>query len=331
MGMFSQMATFVRVVDIGSLSGAARVLHLSLPAVSRQLRALETELGGGPLLIRSSRGLQMTGAGQRFYAEAVSILRSVDRARARVKDGDELAGRLVVSIAISVGLEVIVPRVTDLLAAHRSLQLEIRLEDRLVDLIGEGVDVAIRAGVAPPDSTGYMGHVLGGPAWRFAVAAPSYLRRRGRPTTVTQLASHDCLVHLGPAGPNRRLTFEREKETVDVELHSYAVSNAALVLRQFALAGLGISILPDWLVEDDLREGRLRRVLPDWRNGPSYTYAFHRVELRSSPHVRALIDALRPVTTSRASPSRQKRRDASRPTSLGLGGGLLPRLTPGPR
>lgn len=294
MGMLSQMETFVRVVEVGSLSGAARLLRLSLPAVSRQLRALETELGGVPLLIRSSRGIQMTGAGQRFYTEAVSILSSVDRARANVKDGDELAGRLTVSVAISVGLEIIVPRLTSFLAAHRSLQVEIRLEDRLVDLIGEGVDVAIRAGIAPPDSTGYVAHVLGGAAWRFAVAAPSYLRRRGRPTTVAQLASHDGLVHLGPAGPNRRLTFEREKETVDVELHTYAVSNAALVLRQFALAGLGISILPDWLVEDDLRDGRLRRVLEGWRNGPSYTYAFHRVELRGSPQVRALIDALRP-------------------------------------
>ena len=120
MGMLSQMATFVRVVDAGSLSAAARLLRLSLPAVSRQLRALETELGGVPLLIRSSRGMQMTGAGQRFYSEAVSILGSVDRARAKVKDVDELAGRLTVSVAISVGLEIIVPRLTDFLAAHRS-------------------------------------------------------------------------------------------------------------------------------------------------------------------------------------------------------------------
>jgi DNA-binding transcriptional LysR family regulator len=293
-GLFDQMATFVRVVDAGSLSAASRALRLSLPAVSRQLRALEAELGA-KLLIRSNRGLQLTEAGQRFYAESVGILGSVERARATTTDGDAIAGRLVVSVAISVGLEVIVPRLSEFLAAHRALQLELRLEDRMVDLIGEGVDVAIRAGIAPPDSTGYIGHVLGDENWRVAVASPAYLRRRGKPGTVRQLARHDCLVHLGPSGPNRRLTFQRGDESSEVELRGPAESNAALVLRDFALAGLGVAVLPEWLIDDDVREGRLRRLLPGWRNGPSYTYAFHRVELRGSVRVRALIGSLQAV------------------------------------
>jgi DNA-binding transcriptional LysR family regulator len=162
----------------------------------------------------------------------------------------------------------------------------------LVDLIGEGVDVAIRAGIAPPDSTAYVAHVLGGENWRVAVAAPAYLRRRGKPSTVRQLAQHDCLVHLGPSGANRRLTFRRGDEVADVELRGPAESNAALVLRDFALAGLGIAVLPEWLIDDDIREGRLRGLLAGWRNGPSHTYAFHRVELRGSARVRALVDAL---------------------------------------
>jgi DNA-binding transcriptional LysR family regulator len=165
----------------------------------------------------------------------------------------------------------------------------------MIDLIGEGVDVAIRAGIPPPDSTGLISHVLGDATWRVPVAAPSYLRRHGRPTTVLQLANHHCLVHLGPSGPHRRLTFQRGSETIDVELHSAAESNAALVLRQLAHAGLGIAVLPEWLIEEDAREGRLRRLLPGWQNGPSYTYAFHRVELRGSRRVRALMDALREV------------------------------------
>jgi DNA-binding transcriptional LysR family regulator len=184
---------------------------------------------------------------------------------------------------------------SEFLAAHRALQLELRLEDRMVDLIGEGVDVAIRAGIAPPDSTGYIGHVLGDENWRVAVASPAYLRRRGKPGTVRQLARHDCLVHLGPSGPNRRLTFQRGDESSEVELRGPAESNAALVLRDFALAGLGVAVLPEWLIDDDVREGRLRRLLPGWRNGPSYTYAFHRVELRGSVRVRALIGSLQAV------------------------------------
>ncbi len=291
MSLFDQMGTFVRVVDAGSLSAAARALRLSLPAVSRQLRALETELGV-KLLLRSNQGLQLTDAGKRFYGESVGILGSVERARATAAGHGGVSGRLVISVAISVGLEVIVPRLTGFIAAHRALQLELRLEDRSVDLIGEGVDVAVRAGIPPPDSTGYIAHVLGDASWRVAVASPSYLRRRGRPTAVRQLARHECLVHLGPSGPNRRLAFQRGDERVDVELHGPAESNAALALRQLALAGLGIAVLPEWLIEADLREGRLRRLLPGWRNGPSYTYAFHRVELRGAPHVRALVAAL---------------------------------------
>ena len=299
MGLFDQMATFVRVVDAGSLSAAARAVRLSLPAVSRQLHALEADLDV-KLLLRSNRGLQLTEAGHRFYAEAVGILASVERARATTNDRDAISGRLVVSVAISVGLEVVVPRVAELLAAHRSLQVELRLEDRLVDLIGEGVDVAVRAGIAPPDSTGYIAHVLGDVNWRVVVAAPSYLRRRGKPGTVSQLAQHDCLVHLGPSGPNRRLAFQRGDEVIEVELRGPVETNAALALRQFAVSGLGVAVLPEWLVESDVREGRLRRLLPGWRNGPSYTYAFHRVELRGSERVRALIDGLRGERAARA-------------------------------
>lgn len=286
------MATFVRVVDAGSLSAGARALHLSLPAVSRQLNALEAEIGV-PLLLRSNRGLQLTDAGKNFYAESVGILGSVERARATATRGDAIAGRLVVSVGISLGLGLLVPRIAQFLAANPSIQIELRLEDRLVDLIREGVDVAIRVGIAPPDSTDFIAHVLGDEIRRVAVASPAYLRRRGKPTTVGQLASHDCLVHVGSSGPHRRLSFERGEETVEVELHGPAESNAALVVREFARAGLGVAILPAWLIEDDLRDGRLRRLLPEWQSGPSYVCAFHRVELRGSARVRALIDALR--------------------------------------
>jgi DNA-binding transcriptional LysR family regulator len=297
MALFEQMTTFARVVDQGSLSAAARGLRLSLPAVSRQLRALETELGV-TLLARSSRGLQLTEAGQRFHAESVAILSAVDRARASTKDRDAIAGHLVVSVAISIGLELALPRLSALLARHRSLQLEIRLDDRIVDLVAEGVDVAVRAGIAPPDTGDYIAHTLGDLMWRIPVAAPTYLRRRGKPTTVRQLAQHDCLVHLGPVGPNRRLSFRRGDEVVEVELHGPAESNAALALEQLAIAGHGIAVLPEWLVAADLRERRLQRVLPGWRNGPTSMYALHRVELRGSARVRAVIDALRDVRLS---------------------------------
>src|SRR5690349_10781260 len=131
MDLLTQMATFVRVVDGKSLSSAARAQRLSLPAVSRQLRALETDLGTS-LIVRSTRRLHVTDAGQRWYAHCVRVLREIDEARAEVRSTKHVHGTLVVSASLTFGTVVIVPQLARLARAHPHLVIDLRLEDQLV-------------------------------------------------------------------------------------------------------------------------------------------------------------------------------------------------------
>lgn len=293
MDMFSQLNTFVRVVEANSLSGAARRLTLSLPAVSRQLRALESTLGA-PLLVRTTRRIALTDRGREFYESSVRILRELDEARARV-DPSKLAGVLVVSAPVSIALERVVPRLPALAKRHPDLAIDLRLEDRLVDFVREGVDVAIRGGAPPPDSTGYVAHTLAR-FRRTAVAAPTYARRRKLPRTPDQLKAHGCLLQSGAAGPKMTWALERvgdPRVRREVSVTGPVRSTAPIALRQLARAGVGVALLADWLVASDLADGTLKRVLPEWHSPEVAIWAVHRMEQKGSPRIAAFLEAMR--------------------------------------
>jgi DNA-binding transcriptional LysR family regulator len=198
MDLLDQMETFVRVAETGSLSKAGRVRSLSLPAVSRQLRALEVELGVA-LIIRSTRRLRLTEAGQRWYENCVRILADIEQARAEVGSGTTPRGALTVSVPVTFGLAHIMPRIHPLLTRHPDLSINVRLEDHLVDLVSEGVDVVVRGGFELPDSPS----LISLPLLRFrrlAVASPDYLHAHGVPSDPTGLSGHSCLIQLGAFG-----------------------------------------------------------------------------------------------------------------------------------
>jgi DNA-binding transcriptional LysR family regulator len=293
MDLLAQMATFVSVVDGKSLSAAARAKRLSLPAVSRQLRALELELGAS-LVVRSTRRLHVTDAGRRWYEHCLRVLREVEVAREAVRSPQGVRGTLTVSASLTFGMVVIVPRLTALAARHPHLTIDLRLDDRLVDLVGEGVDVAVRAGTPPPDSTAYVAHPLV-TMERIAVAAPRWLRKHGTPREPAQLARHDCLVQVTPAGSVVRWAFAhrgaREAVTT-IDIHGRLRTSAPSALRDLAIDGAGIAYLPDWLVTGDLERHTLRRVLPAWSSPPLTAWAIHRVDLRGTARLRAFLDAM---------------------------------------
>lgn len=293
MDLLDQMATFVRVVEGNSLSAAARARRLSLPAVSRQLRALEADLGA-TLVVRSTRRLHVTDAGRRWYEHCARILREVDEARADVREAKTARGRVVVSASLTFGAVVIAPRLVALAEKHPSLAIDLRLEDQLVDLVGEGVDVAVRAGSPPPDSTAFVAHPFA-TMRRVMVAAPGYLRAHGTPKTLRELADHACLVQVTPAGAVVRWQLvgggNAAVQTVDVR--GAIRTNAPIVLRDVAIAGGGVAYLPDWLVADAIATGALRRVLPERASAPITAWAIHRAELRGAPRVKAFVDAMR--------------------------------------
>jgi DNA-binding transcriptional LysR family regulator len=290
MDLLARMVTFVRIVDGKSLSAAARAQRLSLPAVSRQLRALEAELGAS-LIVRSTRRLHVTDAGRQWYAHCVRALRELEEARATIGNTRGVRGTLVVSASLTLGTIMIVPRLTRLVDRHPHLVIDLRLEDRLVDLVGEGVDVAVRAGSPPPDSTAYVAQPIF-TMDRILVAAPRWLRKHGTPREPAQLARHACLVQVTPAGATVGWQLRRGADDETIEARGHLRSNAPIALRDLAVAGAGVAYLPDWLVEADLAAGRLQRVLPGWASPAHTAWAIHRTELRGAPRLRAFLDAL---------------------------------------
>lgn len=292
MDFLEQMRTFAAIVEGKSLSRAARARRLSLPAVSRQLRALEDELGAS-LIVRSTRRLHVTEAGLGWYQRCQRVLREIEDGKEAARDTRGVRGRLVISASLTFGQLIIVPRLVALSEAHPQLVIDLRLEDHLIDLVAEGVDVAIRAGSPPPDSTAFVAHPIFSMD-RVLVASPNWLKKHGAPRTPEQLAGRDCLIQVTPAGIVVPWSMRRSAEEPPrvVEVHGRLRGNAPMALRDLALAGAGIAYLPDFLVADALKSGSLRRVLPEWASGPITAWLVHRAELRGRARIGAFLAAM---------------------------------------
>jgi DNA-binding transcriptional LysR family regulator len=287
--LLGAMDTFVRVVDAGSLSKAARALHVTPAAVSRQLSALEQDLGAS-LLVRTTRQISVTEEGRRFYEHAVRTVNEAEEARAAVRADRSVTGLLTVSVPTALGLSLLDLTAAELIAEHPGLRIDLRLEDRPVDLLAEGVDIAIRAGLPPPDSTALVAQPLCA-GDRVVVAAPSYLRARGEPRTPAELSKHDALVHLH-AGPDLGVwSLTSEERSTAIEVTGSFRSNALHTLRNAAVSGAGIALLPWFVVRDDVDTRRLR-VLPlgGWAPPSQRVHALVRAEAKMRARVRLFVD-----------------------------------------
>jgi DNA-binding transcriptional LysR family regulator len=184
------------------------------------------------------------------------------------------------------------PEMPAFAAKHPELRVDLRLEDRRIDLVLEGVDIAIRVGIAPPESTEIIAHRLA-EFRRIVVAAPSYLRRRGTPKTPEALAGHDVLSHAYDATQSATLVDRASSRVARVRLGVRFSSNAGHVLRELALAGAGIALLPEFFVAEAVARGTLRHVMVSWQSEPVLVHALHRTAQRGEARVRAFIDHLR--------------------------------------
>ena len=252
------MTTFVRIAETGSISQAARALRLSVAMASRHLRALEKELGV-ELIRRTTRRLTLTEAGTNFLVRARAALAGLHEARESVRPGRGASGLLVVSLPVSLGLARIGPSFPALLDQHPRLKLDLRFEDRFVDLLGDGIDVAIRAGVGPPDSPFIIARKLAS-VERVLCVAPEFLAKHAKISTVESLSNVPCVLQ-GPA-PTQWSFLSTTGTQTWVPVDGRFRTNNVFALREAALAGAGVARLPSWLVDDDIRRKRLVRVLP---------------------------------------------------------------------
>ncbi len=287
MDFLGKAKTFVRIVEAGSFSAAGRSMRLSLAAISRQITSLEEELGA-KLFARTTRSLHLTDEGKRFLEHARRLVHEADLARASVRRGGAVAGSLVVSASVSLGVLRIVPSLGALMARHPALEIELRLEDRAADLVSEGVDVAVRAGLELPDTTGLVATPLATFA-RHCVASPAYLKKHGAPKTVDALADHAVV----SSGSRVTWTFREGESTKSVTIVPKLRIATLLAIRAAVLAGVGIAVLPEFVVRDDLRTDTLRALVPKALLAPVATHALYRVENRGMPRMEALLQHLR--------------------------------------
>ncbi len=295
------MNTFVRIAEAGSISKAAVSLRLSVAMASRHLRALEDDLGV-ELIRRTTRALALTEAGTEFLVRSRALLAGVSEARDAVRPGRGVTGVVSISLPVTFGLAQIGPLFPALLAAHPRLKLDLRFEDRAVDLLGDGVDLAIRAGMRPPDSPFVIARKLA-TVDRVLCASPAFLAKHGRIATVAALARVPCLVQ-GPAPT--RWSFDLPDGPSSVEVDGRVRTSNVIALREAVLAGLGVARLPTWIVVDDLRKKRLVRVLETATMPIVEVYGMFHAGSKGSAAIRAVLDFLHDELPRRTKMSRAR-------------------------
>ena len=283
------MRIFTEVADRESFSAAARTLGLSKSAVSKQVGRLEEELGAR-LLNRTTRRVSLTEAGVAFYRGGLEALAAAEAARGAVTRLSEAPrGRLKISAPVSFSIKRLGPLLAGFLARYPEITLDLTLNDRRVDLVEEGFDLAIRIGVL--DDSSLIARKLA-PCPMLLCAAPSYLERRGAPAEPRDLAAHDCLIYSLRASPEQ-WRFEGPGASRSVKVRGPLEANNGDLLRAAARDGAGIVLLPSFIVGADVESGALRQVLPDWVcPSQSAIYAVYPSSRQLSPKVRVCIDYL---------------------------------------
>ena len=289
MARFTQMTTFAEVVARGSLSAAARAEGIAPAMIGRRLDALEARLGV-KLLQRTTRRLVLTDEGAAFLEDCHRILAELTDAEAAVSEHSARAsGHLTISAPAGFGRQHVAPLLPSFLAEHRDVTVDLNLDDRVVDLIGAGIDVAIR--IASLGDSNLVGVKLADNQ-RVVVAAPAYLKRHGRPRTPGDLARHNCLA-ISSEGSQRGWTFREGGKTVTLKVAGNMVCNDGAVLHEWALGGRGLAWRSMWEVAAQIEAGQLVTVLDEFAAPGNDIYAVFAQRRHLPLRVRVFVDFLR--------------------------------------
>jgi DNA-binding transcriptional LysR family regulator len=281
---------FLRVLDLGSISAAARSLDISVAVASQRLQRLEKQLGVR-LLHRTTRRLHATPEGALLAERGRALVEDLEALTSELRQsGADVSGTLRMTASASFGRQYLSPLLPEFLARHPRVRISVDLSDVMKELVSSGFDLAIRIG-ALEDST-LVARKLA-PNRRVLCASPAYLSKQGTPATPVDLAAHECLVLVGSQGRQDlwRMTDHNGRET-GVRVNGRFESNYGEVLRDACVAGLGIALHSTWHVSEDLRSGRLRQVLPHYKLADSGIYALMPQRRLVPLRVRAFVDFL---------------------------------------
>lgn len=283
MDRLAAMETFVRVVETGSFSAAARGLNIGQPAVSKTVAQLEERLGVR-LLMRSTRRLSPTEAGQGFYDRAKRAIEEADEAELVARGaGTSLTGRLRVAAGVTLARLHLVPQLPKFLAAHPHLSVDMVLNDRRFDLVQEGMDVALRAG-SLGDSSMTARKLAASP--RYVLGTPAYFARAGVPATPADLLQHSAVVYTHMSGGDS-WSFRQGSTEVSVSVTGRLRVSAAEGVRAGVLAGLGLTVASAWMFSPELLSGAVHVVLADWILPPMDLWAVYPAGRMASAKARA--------------------------------------------
>lgn len=299
MDKLQAMRSFVRVVEAGSFSAVAEESDATQSAISKQIAALERELGA-KLLTRTTRSLALTEEGARYFEQARRLVAEIAEAESAVRAGEqELTGSLRVAASVGFGRLKLMPLVRSFLEQHRRVKIDLRLNDGFVDLVEQGIDVAVRLGEL--HDSGLVARRIG-TSRRRLVAHRDYLRRLPKgtkaPRAPEDLTRHNCIVYTelpwrnawtvtaGPGAP------EPIGTTRVVRVAGNLQTNSSEVIRAAVLAGMGIAFAPTWLFETELASGQVQHLLPDWEAAPIPIHLVSPRERRESAKVKALAEYL---------------------------------------
>jgi DNA-binding transcriptional LysR family regulator len=297
MDKLQAMRTFVRVVEAGSFSAVAHESDTTQSAVSKQVAALERELGA-TLLTRTTRSLALTDEGERYFEQVRRLVEEIAEAESALQRGEQqLTGWLRVAASVGFGRLKLMPMVRSFLAAHRGVKIDLRLHDGFIDLVEQGIDVAVRIGDLP-DSSLIARRV--GTTHRMLVAHRSYLRSLPKgtkaPTIPEDLSQHNCVVYTElpmrnawnfTAGPG---ASEPVGTTRVVRVEGNLQTNSSEAIRASILAGMGIGYSPRWLFDQELASGEVQQLLPDWEPPAIPIHLVSPRERRHSAKVKAFVE-----------------------------------------
>lgn len=287
MDRVSSMQAFVQVVDSGSFSRAARRLDVTPAVVTGRIQSLEKRLGV-QLLNRTTRKVNLTEIGRGFYERCRRILAEIDEAEG-LASAQQSTPRGVLRLNTSVSLaRLVTPLIADYVALYPEVSFELVMSDRMVDMVEEGFDLALRSGPLPNSTLRMRRLGIGGLA---LCASPTYLARHGRPERPEDLVTHNCLVHIN-SHLQGRWHFDGADGAHDVDVAGSLRSNSIEALRAAALVGLGICLLPTVNISDDLQSGHLVRLLPDYRTSEVAVQAVYPPGPHVSVKLRTFLDFL---------------------------------------
>src|SRR6266480_1909802 len=288
MDRLTSLTAFVRVVDSGGFSAAGRRLNMSTTMVSNHVQALEDQLGAR-LLNRTTRKVSLTEVGRAYYDRCIQILADIEQA-------DDIAGALQSTprgtLRIYTATHIvpfIAPVVASFLARYPDVKVDLSMGERAVDIIDEGYDVAVRL-TPPPDSSLIVRSLA---TWRHVLCcSPAYLEKHGRPQQLSDLSDRNCVRHVLYPFEDEWRFVDRKGAPASVRVSGNLISNSGDTLRMAALQGVGVCLAPGFLIHDDLEEGRLVRLLPEYRTVEFAMNAVYPHRHHLSAKVRTFIDML---------------------------------------